>query len=352
MHHRTKCLTGSFFQEVNHIGRTLNLCLHAVIRIDAHQPETKSRIDPFFISPFRRGKTIGHLIDIFSQGSCNPCKNTGRAGIIDTFPHMPHRRQIRLQEFLQAFPGFVIRRSGTVAQLHQRKCSTAVGKNQYVILQQHISYINNRPLIQNFGIITPHHIDNSQNPAALYRIRQRLHTSETLMYIFHRKSHFRFYLIRRNKYRNSLPFLKTLNCSFYNPLCNLLCLVNIGMMMVICNMFRPGKPCRITGRYNRRFITSCHLHDGWKYILYICHPEIQRTGAEHKFSGYRVRKRNNPCISVHRRETGTTDTIEADALRTFFFRKVLILFLKSRLYNLAYQKGKMTVNRNIDISFL
>ena len=92
------------------------------------------------------------------------------------------------------------------------------------------------------------------------------------------------------------------------------------------------------------------LHNRGENVLNVGDPQVERAGSENQLRRNSVRKGNDSGIAVHCRKTAAADSVEADSLGTRLAGQSDQVVPLSRLNDPADQKGKVTVNGDINIS--
>ena len=229
-------------------------------------------------------------------------QNSRGAGIIDALTDMPDRRHVvLLQEGLEAVAALGLDRLHVaVAQLQHREGGTSVGQDQDVVLQQDIRHVHNAALIDCLRIGAADQVDDAADLPAPEGICQRLEGSaQILCHALHAEAEFCLDLIGRDELWNSLAGLIALDGPFDNLTCNRGGLADVGMGVIIGDVFGTGQLGRILGCDHGGLEAVGCIHDGRIDILNIRHPQIQRAGAENQFGSGRIAERNDIVVAVH-----------------------------------------------------
>ncbi len=326
-----------------------------MIGADAEKPEGQRRIEAFFIGPFRRCKAVGHVFDRNAERPGDAAEERSRARVVDAFAHVEHRRQVvglkpPLQGIAAVIPGRV-RRLG-VAKLDQRIRRAAVGENQVVVFEHHVGVVHNGLFVDDPRVRAAHEVDNAPDGAVLERIYQHVQTAEGLFEVFHREANIRRDFVGRNGHRHILAVFEAFDGAVYDLFGDLLRFADVGVVVVVADVFSPGETAGIVGRHDRGFEAPGHVHDRRVHFLHVGHPQVQGPGGDDHFRADRVGQRNDPVVAVHGRQAAAADAVELDALGAGRLRLVDELLGLARPDDFPHQHRQVAVDRDVDVILL
>ena len=265
---------------------------------------------------------------------------------------MPYGRLVFAEEFAQIPARLGERREAAVAELQERERSAAVREDEDVVLYQLLSDVDDGALVDDARVVAADHVDDAADLAALQRFCNRAESFVALADGFGTEADLRCDLVGGDEDGHVAPRGEAFDGARDDLACDLLCVGDIRVMVVVGVVLRAGQTRRIARRDDGRLEAARHVHDGGEDVLHVGDPEVERTRAEHEFCADSVRERDDAFVAVHGGEARTADAVELDALCAVLLREVDEFLRAADAHDLADERRQMAVHGDVDPAFL
>ena len=323
-----------------------------MVGVDAEEAEGKRGVKPLLVRPLGTRKRERHVLDVLACRCCRAAEDRRGARVVDALAHVPYGRLVFAEECAQIPARLGERREAAVAKLQERERGAAIGEDEDVVLYQLLSDVDDGALVDDARVVAADHVDDAADLAALQRFCNRAESLVALADGFGTEADLRRDLVGGDKDGHVAPRGEAFDGARDDLACDLLCVGDIRVMVVVGVVLRAGETSRIARRDDGRLEAARHVHNGGEDILHVGDPEIERPRAEHELCADGVRERDDAFVAVHGGEARTADAVELDALCAVLFREVDEFLRAADAHDLADERRQVAVHGDVDPAFL